>query len=100
VKECSRVDIGGGKLTYDNAKAAVESYREGGQTWRLPVKEELELMYNNLKKRNLGGFKDDSYFGSNHGVNDTRYAKNFQSGVTNEKAEKNVARYVRAVRSC
>jgi hypothetical protein len=100
VKECSRVDIGGGKLTYDNAKAAVESYREGGQTWRLPVKEELDLMFSNLKQRNLGGFRDDSYFGSNQGPNDTRYAKNFQSGVTNDKAEKNVARYVRAVRSC
>jgi hypothetical protein len=42
----------------------VELEHEGFQDWFLPSKDELNLMYINLKRKNLGGFGNDWYWSS------------------------------------
>jgi TolB-like protein len=60
--ECS-MDIG--SYSWSAAQTAAQNYRGGGfSDWRLPTLGELELMYNNLKTRNLGGFSGDYYWSS------------------------------------
>jgi len=61
-KECS------GELGYHSWYTAIEkaqNYDGGGfQDWRLPTEYELDLMYVNLKKRNLGDFDGYYYWSS------------------------------------
>ena len=99
-KECSKEDLGGGKVTYDKAVQVCKDYRSGGKTdWHLVSKEGLNEMYNNLKKRGLGRFQNDSYFASDGGESGFAFAQNFQHGGTNTKAGKNEPRFARAARA-
>lgn len=40
------------------------SYDKNNMSWRLPTKEELNLMFKNLHKKGLGGFADNGYYWS------------------------------------
>ena len=47
--------------------------------WRYPTKDELNLMYGNLKQWNLGGFRDDWYFSYNPGNSSYNAYVSFQN---------------------
>jgi len=77
--ENTRSEIGSGKM---NTQLIVEKFKQtsgewdtaaqkandlvlrGFDDWFLPSKDELDQMYGNLKRRNLGGFKNDRYWSS------------------------------------
>jgi hypothetical protein len=47
------------------AAKACADYRGGGMSdWFLPSYGELDLMYNNLRRNNIGGFTDGCYWSS------------------------------------
>jgi hypothetical protein len=72
----TKTEVGTGKqntqnITSDFSKGVpeaalhcVELEYEGFQDWFLPSKDELNLMYINLKRKNLGGFSGDRYWAS------------------------------------
>jgi hypothetical protein len=50
------------EATWDNAISRCRNLNYGGfNNWRLPTREELDLMYKNLKQKGLGGFADTWY---------------------------------------
>jgi hypothetical protein len=54
-----------GEYTWDQAKTAALNYRGGGYSdWRLPTKEELALVYRNLRLRNLGAMGNNYHWSS------------------------------------
>jgi hypothetical protein len=70
-----------GRATWSEAVKVGRSYKGGGYTdWHLPDRRELDLMYQNLRKRNLGGFSDTWYWSSSEGANDGAWAQSFGSG--------------------
>jgi len=94
--ECS------GELGQHNWQTAVTlagNYDGGGfQNWRLPTKDELNLMYANLKARGFGGFSNGWYWSSTKYSSDQQWIHSFNDGIqswgfTSSKL------YVRAVRS-
>ena len=52
----------------------------GYTDWFLPSKEELALMYQNLKQRNLGGFTNDWYWSSSQYSNSDAWFQSFSDG--------------------
>jgi hypothetical protein len=48
--------------------------------WRLPTRDELNWMYANLKKKNLGGFSNATYWTSEELHGWTARAMNFSNG--------------------
>jgi len=67
-----------------------------GRGWRLPTKEELEILYQNKDK--IGGFASNGYWSSTEGVNDGAWNQSFSDGSQYFSIE-NYTFYVRAVRS-
>lgn len=85
------------KMTWDEAK---KSCSELGKGWRLPTIEELNLIYDQLHKSGLGGFKDDetqSYWSNSEVDSESSLVFNFSRGNT-ESLNKNTKKFVRAVR--
>jgi TolB-like protein len=92
--------------TGETMKAAqvADSYEYGGfDDWFFPSKDELDLMYKNLKAKGLGGFQSGSYWTSS--VNDTKYSsyntsyQNFSNGEKKDDEDRaNTSFYVRAIR--
>jgi hypothetical protein len=86
-----RTGLGEGKANTDRiiaafgnrggAALACANYRAGGRTnWFPPSRDELDLMYRNLKQRGLGDFQDRWYWSaSNNGVDDA-WNQNFADG--------------------
>jgi len=98
-RECTYRDIGGGKLNYEQASKAPKNFNEGGKSdWRLPTKQELIQIYENLYKKGKGNFQSDSYV-SGTVASGFVYAHNFASDTRNDKGDMNSPRYVRAVRN-
>jgi len=95
--ECS-MDIG--SYTWDQAVTAAKNYKGGGFTdWHLPSISELELMYKNLKKKELGGFGNTTYWSSQQLSNISAYWFSFYSGTSNYTSDNKKSIYsVRAVR--
>jgi hypothetical protein len=51
--------------SWDNALEFAKNNREGGfSDWFIPTAYELDMIYKNLKMKNLGGFLDDYYWSS------------------------------------
>jgi len=97
--ECSG-ELGG--HTWQIAVTLAQNYDGGSfQNWRLPTKDELNLMYVNLKARNLGGFSVALYWSSSQDRNGSAWAQSFRDGsqelITNDY--KDQPYQVRAVRA-
>ena len=52
----------------------------GYSDWFLPSKDELNLMYTNLKVAGVGGFADTNYWSSSEDYAGSEWAQNFSSG--------------------
>ena len=84
----------GGIWSWFKAKALCENLGEG---WRLPTKEELNLMY--LHKNGIGGFVEGFYWSSTEGNAGNAWIQNFNNG-DQDCSNKSITFYcVRAVRS-
>jgi len=73
----------------------------GYKDWFLPSKEELDVMYKNLKQKGLGGFSDVYYWSSSsseYGSDYNACSQNFESGYQGS-ASKNSSLSVRAIRA-
>ena len=66
--------------------------------WYLPSKDELNLMYTNLKSDGLGNFADGFYWSSTEGGDQTGWCQNFYNGLQDYNFKTN-SYFVRAVRS-
>jgi opacity protein-like surface antigen len=76
----------------------------GYQDWFLPSKDELNLMYVNLKKKGLGGFGDGYYWSSSEYNYFDAWVQRFRDGSQNysffyTKGDKDHALPVRAIRA-
>jgi len=96
--ECS-MDIG--SYNWDQAVIAAKNYKGGSFTdWRLPTTGELELMYKNLKQKNLGGFGNTYYWSSRSISSISAYYFNFSNGSVDWYSNNKTGIHsVRAVRS-
>jgi hypothetical protein len=66
------------------AAKACKNYSGGGKTdWFLPSKDELDLMYRNLKKKGLGGFGDGRYWSSSQDDDNGAWGQMFSDGFQN-----------------
>ena len=54
---------------------------KGYKGWFLPSRDELDLMYKNLKQKGLGGFGNGWYWSSSHDNNDDSWVQRFSDGV-------------------
>ena len=68
--------------------------------WRLPTKDELNVMYVNLHKNNIGGFiRDNSYWSSSEDNNNNAWLQGFRYGFQ-YNIDKNINSYhIRAIRA-
>jgi uncharacterized repeat protein (TIGR02543 family) len=72
-------DSGTEKCNY--AAKVAKDYSGGGYTdWFLPSRDELNEMYQNLKRQSLGGFSTDSYVSSSEGGNEIMWCQDFSGG--------------------
>ena len=74
-----------------NAATLCNDYTYGEyDDWFLPSRDELNLMYKNLKKSSLGGFDDDIYWSSSEKYNNSNYAwiQHFDYGGQNSNNRK------------
>lgn len=58
-----------GKFTLKEAIQKCKTYSDNGSGWYLPSIEELELVYQNLKAKNIGTFSNDYYWSADEGRN-------------------------------
>ena len=82
-----------GRMTWHEAISACKNLGTG---WRLPTKDELNMLYEN--KEEIGGFADNYYWSSTEfGFNDA-WRQGFGNGFQ-DSDDKEVSGYVRAVRA-
>ena len=70
----------------------------GYDDWFMPSKDELGLMYTNLKVNGLGGFNGTDYMSSSEDGSDYVWTQYFPNGIPYEN-DKHYANYVRAARA-
>jgi TolB-like protein len=71
---------------------------DGYKDWFLPSKDELDLMYKNLKQKRLGGFGDRWYWSSSQSDSNLAWSQDFSNG-RQYLSGKNNTYSVRAVRA-
>ncbi|MDR2095259.1 MAG: hypothetical protein LBP76_07045, partial [Treponema sp.] len=91
--------------TGETMKAAqvADAYKYGGfDDWFFPSKDELDMMYKNLKTKGLGGFQSGSYWTSSVSETTSSYDTSYQNFSNGEKKDdedrKNTSFYVRPIR--
>ena len=84
-----------GKMSWEDAKQACANLGDG---WRLPTKEELNLIY--INKDEIGGFADYPYWSSTEGNDSNAWRQDFDGGLQFYYSKGNFygVRAVRAVR--
>ena len=82
-----------GQHNWEDAKKLCEDLGNG---WRLPTKEELNLMW--LNRESTGGFAAASYWSSSCYNNNIAWFQHFYNGIQHG-GSKNFTNYVRAVRA-
>jgi hypothetical protein len=85
------------------AQGCAELNFGGFKDWFLPSQGELNLMYQNLKTKRLGGLGDAWYWSSSESTVEYSWCQNFSDGRQvgegwNSDAKKEIANSVRAVR--
>ena len=80
------------------ARICDELVLNGYSDWFLPSKDELDLMYENLKLNGIGGFADGNYWSSSESSFGTAWIQNFNNGYQNNHSKPNHYR-VRAVQA-
>jgi hypothetical protein len=81
------------------AQKADDLVFKGFDDWFLPSKAELDQMYGNLKRKNLGNFKNGNYWTSTYYANYTAHYQNFEGGdMYNWGNIGNSRHYVRPIR--
>jgi hypothetical protein len=94
---CSNNDLG--NANWNDAKEQCEVYNEGGfSDWRLPNREELQLIYLLLHRRKIGGFANSHYWSSTEGNSNSAWKQNFSNGIQ-YRSYKDYEYDVRAVRA-
>ncbi|GHV90056.1 hypothetical protein AGMMS50268_05590 [Spirochaetia bacterium] len=94
--ECS---LNLGSFTWSEAKTVASNYKGGGFTdWHLPQKEELNMIYQNLKKKGLGGLFEEWYWSSSESSTSDAWKQNFSDG-RQANGDKKYTNCVRAVRA-
>jgi antitoxin component YwqK of YwqJK toxin-antitoxin module len=85
-----------GRMSWYEAKTAcADLVLNGFSDWRLPTKEELNMMY--LQKSTIGGFANNSYWSSTENFNGSAWTHDFLNGAQYNGYHGNPGR-VRAVR--
>jgi hypothetical protein len=93
--ECSMALV---KYSWSSAANAVKNFKGGGfSDWKLPSKEELDLIYQNLRKNNLGNLGDNWHWSSSEFSNFHAWAQKFSSGLQGSH-DRSYTYSVRAVR--
>ncbi len=88
---------GSKEMSWDDAKSHCEEIDiMGFDDWHLPLKKELNLLYENKDK--LGNFKDFFYWSSSDGNYNYAWGQNFGDGLQDE-ANKDYLGFVRPVRA-
>nr|MBK9652411.1 DUF1566 domain-containing protein [Bacteroidota bacterium] len=82
--------------TCGSGYGAIGSFNNSAD-WFLPSKDELNLMYTNLKLANLGGFSNANYWSSHQSNASNAWMQDFTNG-TQATAGKGTTRKVRAVK--
>jgi hypothetical protein len=68
-----------GEYTWFEAITAARNYKCGGYSdWRLPTKDELNLVYQNLRRNNLGNMGDSWHWSSSEGNGKFRVGSGFR----------------------
>ncbi|GHT82786.1 hypothetical protein FACS1894137_02360 [Spirochaetia bacterium] len=94
--ECS---LNLGSFTWSEAKTVARNYKGGGFTdWQLPSQEELNMIYQNLKKKGLGGLFEERYWSSSKANGYYAWDQNFSDGRKDIVAAGNPS-CVRAIRA-
>ena len=93
------------RITLQNSTPIVPTNSEVTSAWYLPSKDELNLMYVNLRLLGIGNFKtiavlpDEPTYWSSSEVNDTTVWGQYFSGGLQVAGAKNYSSYVRATRT-
>jgi len=72
---------------------------DGFTDWFLPSRDELDLMYKNLRQKGLGGFSNNWYWSSSQSSNKYTWGQDFSNGYQGSGNLKNYTHSVRAVRA-
>jgi uncharacterized repeat protein (TIGR02543 family) len=97
--EQNTIDIEAGCTTPGTAADICANLSFGGYSdWFLPSRDELNLMYENLKVFGVGGFADDVYWSSSEEYNIYAWYQNFNNGNQYNGGSKGNAKRIRAVR--
>ena len=93
------VSVNLGFLSWTAAKNATENYRGGGYSdWRLPTKDELNLIYQNLRRKGLGAMGDDIHWTSTEFDASNAWYQSFGNGIQRQGNIRSFSLAVRAVR--
>jgi TolB-like protein len=85
---------------WNSAEGKCRSLNIGGFSgWRLPTKDELDLMYKNLKQKGLGGFNNNWYWSSSQINSNYAWYQRFSDGGQFDIYGKGSTFSVRAVRA-
>jgi uncharacterized repeat protein (TIGR02543 family) len=97
--EQNTIDIEDGCTTFDTAADVCAILSLGGYSdWFLPSKDELNLMYENLKLFGIGGFTDGHYWSSSEYNAGLAWSQDFYDGGQDDFNDKSFTYRVRAVR--
>jgi hypothetical protein len=88
-----------GTQNWSNALTSARNYRRGGYSdWRLPTKDELNLIYQNLRARNIGNLGDNWHWSSSEATSSYAWVQNFSDG-RQDYSTKSSTGSVRAIRA-